>query len=571
MPRGVVNSLDMIRNCMSDTSYRCACGYLKGYSNEYTSCRLRDNINRYIENYASLDCPLISAEAVEKFIEQLNNQNNINKSDKQMEVKFKAGQTVHVINQAELPDGKYYFGGAGFDGQFAVVEEVDYYVSCRNCYKIIVRFGGSRYNMLEDEFMEYNPDYTPPKPLEPSVKLENRLLSDSLKNKLFFIDCEVSAKLLEANRESYDKTSIRNITTRGEYDATLSFLPKNKDCHLSDDHTHWKRDNRQEGKPGKVVKNFLPKDVVPKSVEEFVNKLKAAYSYGEFDIVFGDDIREWYDGDNYSDINTGTLSGSCMRHSGCQSYFGVYTDNSNVAMVILKDKDQKLIGRAILWTTDCGIKLMDRIYGCDKTIEVFKGYAKANNFWHKEKQSYEHPKDWIKPDGSKVKKVFDISLKYTCFEDYPYADTFFSLDKDGGYVTNSPNGHPTMRDTDGDLCGSGGFECERCGCLYDEDDLIYYNDRYYCDACTEYCQDVGERRPSTEVTWLEWNQYYVSDDYENVYTCDYSHKSFDTEDAEYYYVEDKGVYVLDYYIISWCERNEYRLNEDSEVVPLEED
>lgn len=68
-------------------------------------------------------------------------------------------------------------------------------------------------------------------------------------------------------------------------------------------------------------------------------------TFGDFDIVEGEDIIHWYNG-NYNEYGA-TLSNSCMRYDECGEYLRVYADTCK--MLVLFNKERDLIcGRALL-------------------------------------------------------------------------------------------------------------------------------------------------------------------------------------------------------------------------------
>lgn len=119
----------------------------------------------------------------------------------------------------------------------------------------------------------------------------------------------------------------------------------------------------------------------------------------KFEKVKGEDIRYWYHYEQYAD-GCNTLNGSCMGDDDCQPYFDLYVNNPKVCnLLILKGDDNKIRGRALLWTFKDSdgneVKLMDRIYGKDSTIERFKRWATKNGYWYNERQSYDHRTGWF--------------------------------------------------------------------------------------------------------------------------------------------------------------------------------
>lgn len=97
-----------------------------------------------------------------------------------------------------------------------------------------------------------------------------------------------------------------------------------------------------------------------------------------FEIVKGADIKKYYLYENYYK-DTGDLGNSCMKKKECQSKLDFYSINPNISMLVLI-KEDKIIGRALLWKTKNNEVVMDRIYTCHSRHDKrFIVYAKTNN------------------------------------------------------------------------------------------------------------------------------------------------------------------------------------------------
>ena len=220
---------------------------------------------------------------------------------------------------------------------------------------------------------------------------------------------------------------------------------------------------------GRLVRAVLGSAKIPftdKDIEDFTNQYKATYDFAkdilkQFDIITGDDIAYWYDHNNYV-RGGGTLANSCMADVD-KGYFKIYTENSNVSLVILYSDDgkiegdkytsNKIKGRALLW--DCLIdgtpgKFMDRIYTMqDSDVELFKQFAEKQGFWCKRNQNMDQ--DESITDG-KTTKQSRIKVKLDEFEfyEYPYLDTMSYLNENDGCLYNYAKGDgKELRDTGG--------------------------------------------------------------------------------------------------------------------------
>jgi len=189
--------------------------------------------------------------------------------------------------------------------------------------------------------------------------------------------------------------------------------------------------SRNNLKIGRFVKSLLP-EIKDQDLEKFVNLYKSTFdTIGDkmkyFEVVEGDRIAELYHSRNYVS-GSGTLNNSCMSRKG-KAYFKLYTNNSMVKMLILKDEtDQtKIKGRAIMWyflneeTNEYNV-FLDRIYTIkDSDIELFKKYAIKNGFWFKTQQnSYSE----YMSNGVVEKRInIKIELDDIKIAKFPYLDT----------------------------------------------------------------------------------------------------------------------------------------------------
>ena len=147
----------------------------------------------------------------------------------------------------------------------------------------------------------------------------------------------------------------------------------------------------------------------------------------ELEFVVGEDIRKYYHENSYNrDMKLPELQNSCMKHQRCQPYFDVYVHTPACKMLIEKDSQGKLIGRALVWRTDTGETFMDRVYGNERTIKVFHKYAREQGWWHLQYNTYMHPRALVSPRGEKVQKVFKVTIP-KLFNSYPYMDTMKNL------------------------------------------------------------------------------------------------------------------------------------------------
>lgn len=244
-------------------------------------------------------------------------------------------------------------------------------------------------------------------------------------------DCVVSYRFLESILlgETFD---INYFALR---DTNISFLPKGKE-HIVNDDGKWARKGRQEARPGKVAKALFGSKVTDHDLEKFNNYIKSYVQLNgddegngkaemTFVRVWGDLIYHYYSGK--SDLeNSGNLGNSCMRHDQFQenNVFELYAKNANCSLLVLKDIDYKIVGRALLWE-DGENTYMDTVYCINDVIrERFVDNAIKEKWYYKSNQSCHHPL-FDMYAGSKIEnKAVSIKLNQFSRDWYvPYLDT----------------------------------------------------------------------------------------------------------------------------------------------------
>lgn len=170
----------------------------------------------------------------------------------------------------------------------------------------------------------------------------------------------------------------------------ISYITKNRLGKLNNEDPYNNR-YRQQMKIGKFFIKYSIFDIneISKNSIDLISNIykyitKNILTPNNLEIVEGEDIRYWYDEDNYSD-GSGTLNKSCMKKKYLQHKFDLYVNNPDVCkLIILKDKNNKLLGRSLLWKTNKGL-FMDRVYTVnDYDLYLFNGYAINNNWMIRE-------------------------------------------------------------------------------------------------------------------------------------------------------------------------------------------
>ena len=267
-------------------------------------------------------------------------------------------------------------------------------------------------------------------------------ISDKLRKLLepFKNESQVANLLLHrrCNKDLFVDNPINFISISDSDRTKISYLSFDRIKKSIDDGADcWTTSSRYHCKPGAFIGKLF-KDISSKEVEKFANLYKTIVNKKDFtfDVVKGDDIRKYYHYD-FHESNSGSLGNSCMRYDRCQKFFELYSDNDVVSMLIMKNPDGRLIGRALLWDFD-GNKVMDRIYTVqdDEYQHFLKKWAKDNGYLFKTKQNWNNTFKFDSKTSENLDYEFGIQLKNWKYNYYPYLDTFKWIDMKSGVLTN---------------------------------------------------------------------------------------------------------------------------------------
>lgn len=203
----------------------------------------------------------------------------------------------------------------------------------------------------------------------------------------------------------------------------------------------WTSPTRFCCKPGSFVGKLL-KNIDSKSVETFSNQYRS-FSTKEvfrFEIISGDAIPNSYNELNYAS-QRGSLGASCMKYERCQSFFDIYSKNKCVSVLVMKNQNDLIIGRSLLWNFIYGVsdyKIMDRIYTVkdEDYAHYFKNWAHDNGYIYKKHQNWTNTLEFEGDVVSKSEIKLQIPLDVSDFKHYPYLDTFKWLDIKGKFLYN---------------------------------------------------------------------------------------------------------------------------------------
>ncbi len=309
-----------------------------------------------------------------------------------------------------------------------------------------------------------------------------------------FNNNELVCPLIEKRIDEIITDEARMISCRHE-SFELSYLPKGKEPEYASDGI-WSRANRQTAKPARLIQKLLVQKFTCKEFEDFSNYFRSEIMHsGEFVILSGSDITKYYNRENYEE-ESGTLGNSCMRYGSCEDYFKVYEDHAKMLVIM---KEDKILGRALLWEVSDKITLMDRIYTAyDYLYSTFITYAEEHKWWHRDNNSLLNDGDaqyWLTPDDNymiAISREFQIKLDKR-YDHFPYMDSFRYYDRDSNLLSTNPlEDTCCLSNTDGSWCERYPWTCDCCGATFysdceDEspDEIMYsdYEDRYLCEDC----------------------------------------------------------------------------------------
>lgn len=296
---------------------------------------------------------------------------------------------------------------------------------------------------------------------------------------------EVARKLLKSklSKEDLVDDPINYIAIAKDDPTKISYAYSEKLDKIEPEE-YWSFKGRVAAKPAAAIKKFL-KDVTEKDLDIFTNLYKAALAPKNFSfsIVSGSDIKKYYNGNSYAYNCNGTLYASCMKHDNCNEFFDMYVDNPEVCqMLIMLDRDNMLLGRALLWDAvdiekQIEVKVMDRVYATNdhENLHHFRDWADDNGYIFRDKQNWF---DCLRFQSFGVSKLYKLSLKINnkVYSRYPYVDTFKFWDEKNCTLSNflpKDNGYiRTLIGNGGNTFGSNALGYDGLKHVYEHNDRL---------------------------------------------------------------------------------------------------
>jgi hypothetical protein len=302
-----------------------------------------------------------------------------------------------------------------------------------------------------------------------------------------FKDKNLVAKILfdTFSKETYIGDDLKqNFIDLSDKDDTISFLSDKKADNISDDSNPFSVKGRSDVKVGRFAKallsdkNFISYTGLASSVaklkdkdfEDFVNLYKAATVKEDhkFELVNGENIRKYYDYNNYAFKERGTLGSSCMKHEECQDYFDIYVKNPKVcSLLVYLNGSGEVLGRALVWKLSKAPGseyFMDRIYtNNDSDVIKFTNYADEKGWMYRYRQNCDNYDALVfKYKGQNIVGEIQVDLSKSDFDQYPFLDTLCCLNREKKYLSNRAfKGVEFLNGTDGE--SSECFDCDGSG------------------------------------------------------------------------------------------------------------
>jgi hypothetical protein len=218
-------------------------------------------------------------------------------------------------------------------------------------------------------------------------------------------------------------------------------------------------------------------DEIRRISEAVGNHFPNDYDYS-FTVVSGKSIVDAY--------TEGEYWGSCMQdRSYLTAFYAETPDKINLVKIMQGDK---YVGRAMMWHTDQGKTVVDRVYPSDNGPHTgaLHAWCIENGYDYKTRQAC--------CDGHLASLSMDhtVTVKASTNGQYPYIDTFkYTNDdpEDSDTLTLGMDGGDYVFDqTGGGYQGDNSHCCNECGDRIDEDNC-YSSDfgDTYCESC--YCEN----------------------------------------------------------------------------------
>lgn len=266
---------------------------------------------------------------------------------------------------------------------------------------------------------------------------------------------------------------------------------------------------------GRYIRRQYP-DVVIKEefLEQFVAKVMADLMPvdSKFKMISGPYIKQAYQDE---------IGGESCMTGDDSNKVKIYAINPDVVSMLVYD-DGEMTGRCLVWKTDQGHTVTDRIYpNSGRHIAEYEKYISEQG-WHRRSDN-RAPSCSQYIVGLEHERL-SVTLKVPDPPIWPYIDTFAyygsrDIDYDNNKITLKMNGDYSLHSTSGEGPDCERVECSSCGTGLDEEDALYSpGGDAYCESCFSenytYCNRCGETVDSDDT-------HEVHVDYSSEEWCEY--------------------------------------------------
>lgn len=263
----------------------------------------------------------------------------------------------------------------------------------------------------------------------------------------------------------------------------ISYTPAGRELRTSDD-GRWSREGRQETTPARFARQVLRESTLRRlgdaALGQFASRFRAAEQAEQLSFELletAEDITNAYD--NHRVDWTGEtlvgLRGSCMAGDPVGDFY----ERAGAKLFICRNA-RGLRARGLVWETDDGLTLLDRVYAVSEVDETaLLDEARRRGWWTKQTQTNAR-RPFVSPSGEMQTAHTVTTPRDVMRADYvPYLDTLYWWDEDAQTLSTENDGAThECRHTDGTAESVGGVTLAD-GRRVDEDDAVRDVDGYW--------------------------------------------------------------------------------------------
>lgn len=298
----------------------------------------------------------------------------------------------------------------------------------------------------------------------------------------------------------------------------VSYTPAGRELRTAED-GRWCRDGRQETTPARFARQVLRESTLRRlgdaALGQFASRFRAAEQAENltFELLEdGDAITAAYDhgGVDWTGETLVGLRGSCMAGDPVGDFY----ERAGAKLFVCRNS-RGLRARGIVWQTDDGITLLERVYAVSEVDETaLLDEARRRGWWTKETQTNAR-RPFVSPSGERQTAHTVTTPHDVTRADYiPYLDSLYWYDEDAQTLSTEDDGAThECRHTDGTAASVRGITLAD-GRRVDEDEAVRDVDGYWqhiddvVSVCGDYYLDGDDR-----IIWCEHNHEYIRVEY----------------------------------------------------------